>query len=358
MISENNILNPIKKIENENSALKARESYEPINPAMPARVVIATTDACNLKCPMCISAPHNVHFELPFETFKKLAKETFPSAKEYHLGGSGEPLLTSYFVKIPSIVSHYGMKMSIITNGMLLTEDVSKLIMPVLRDVKVSFDGATKETFEKIRPGSNYETIIKNIKDFIKVRGSIHSKSEITLQTTLMYDNIKEFPNIIQIGHELGVDRIKACFMRALTKEMVSNCLWFHKKLANKQLEKAEELAEDYDIRVMLPKRFNLEENYINKEKGSFCHYLWEEIWIEVNGDVKPCCHRYAPLMGNVNKTPIKKIWNNKIYQEMRKRLKDNPPNYCKTCALVNEFKSHDWNYSRESLILIKSDIR
>ena len=344
----------IQKSENERNAIRSRDSYEPINPAMPVRVVIATTDACNLRCPMCISSPHNVHFELPFDTFRELARETFPLAKEYHMGGSGEPLLTSYFSKIPPIVKDYQLKMSIITNGMLLTEKISEMIMPVLRDVKVSFDGATKETFEKIRPGSCFETIVENIRDFVRIRESSPKKAEITLQTTLMYDNIKEFPNIVEIAHDLGVDRVKACFMRALTKEMTPQCLWFHKKIANRYLEKAEKLAKSYGIRAMFPKRFDLRESHgidAKTKKRGFCHYLWEEVWIDTNGDVKPCCHRKSPVVGNINEETFKKIWNNKTYQEMRRRLKSEPFNYCKNCALVNEFRTRDWVYSRESLI-------
>jgi len=161
-----------KKLENESIALNARRSHSSINPAMPVRVNIATTDDCNLRCPTCIFPDHGMHHELSLQDFKEFAKELFPLAREYHTTLLGEPLLTSYFKEIPHILQQYQMQMSLVTNGMLLTKDVSNLIMPVLRDIKFSFDGATKQTFERIRPRSNFETILENIKQFLRLRNS------------------------------------------------------------------------------------------------------------------------------------------------------------------------------------------
>lgn len=341
------------KNENEKLAFESRDSKKFVNPAMPVRVFIATTNKCNLKCPVCPNSESNKGKELPYEVFLKLADELFPLAKEYHTTVSGEPLLTSYFKEIPSILLNYNTKMNLTTNGMMLTEDISRLIMPVLNDIKISFDGATKKTFEKIRPGSNLEIIVNNINNFIKIRSSSIYKPTLTLQTTLMRDNVKELPEIVKIAYDLGADRIKAYFMIVYNPEYKDKSLWFHKKLTNEYLEIADGLAKSYGLKSKLPKKFNLEESS-NKYKFTdiICHFLWQEAWIEVNGDIISCCNIDRYVMGNIYENSFSQIWNNKIYQDMRKRLNtDNPYECCKDCALVNEFRLNGMDYSYKSLI-------
>jgi len=344
----------LNKNENEKNAINARDSKQAINPAMPVRVFISSTNSCNLNCIMCPNSEKRGS-ELPFEIFKDLAKELFPLAKEYHTTTSGEPLLTSYFKEIPFILRNYDTKLNLTTNGMMLTEDISRLIMPVLSDVKVSFDGSTKKTFEKIRLGSNYENIIKNIEDFIKIRDSSYYKPTLTLQTTLMLENIKELPDIVKIAHNIGADRVKAYLMIAYNPTMKEQSLWFHKKLANECIEVAEELSKSYRLKTKFPKRFSLDkDNKMNtfNYRNLVCHFLWQEGWIETNGNVISCCNIDRSVMGNIYQESFTKIWNNEKYQDMRRRLNSaDPYTSCKYCALVNEFRPNGLDYNYRSLI-------
>jgi len=345
-----------KKIENEKKALNFRKTFNTINSAMPVRVNIGTTDVCNLRCPMCIFPDHSEHGEMPFETFMELGRELFPLAKEYHTTLFGEPLLTSYFKEIPKILNSYQTKMSFVTNGMLLNQKSSKLVIPVLRDIKFSFDGATKRTFEKIRPNSNFELILKNIKEFIELRNSTQYRPTVTLLTTLMYDNIKELPDIINLAYKLGIDRVKACFMVLTNPALKMQSLWFYKELTNEYLDKAEKLATSYGIKTKFYKKFKLNESSANNKKGTWnidCRFLWEEAWVKVNGDILPCCNIETPVAGNVYKIPFSVAWNNDIYQNMRQRLNsENPYECCKHCILPNEdVKTDYYDYDYKSLI-------
>lgn len=357
MESENNYTLD-KKLENERIAINARKSFNPINPAMPVRVNIATTDGCNLRCPMCISPFHDECNELPFETFEELGSELFPRAKEYHTTLAGEPLVTSYFRKIPEILQQYNTKMSFVTNGILLTQDISELIMPVLRDIKVSFDGATKETFQKVRPNADFEGILSNIEKFVELRNNSPYNPTITLLPTVMYDNVRELPDIVELAHDLGVDRVKVCFMVLRNPDLMDQSLWFHKELANEYLDKSIELAESYGIKTKFYKKFNLDESYLHRKRDTWkidCRFLWEEGWVKVDGNVIPCCNIDTPVVGNIYEESFTDIWNNNMYQDMRQRLNsDDPYECCKHCILPNEdVNSETYNYEYGSLILI-----
>lgn len=355
------------KEKNERLAIQARKLNKPINPAMPVRVFISTTNKCNFKCPTCPNTIKKLkNKELPFQTFRDLAKELFPLAKEFHPTVKGEPLMTSYFDKIPSLLQKYKVHMNLTTNGMLLSKKTSKLIMPVLSDIKISFDGAQKSTFEKIRPGSNFRIVLNNIKELIKIRNNFliknkrKSKPTITLQTTLMATNIRELPDIVRIAANLGADRVKAYFMITYNQRFIKESLWFHKETTNYYLEKAKKLARNYKIITKFPKEFNLNKNIKTgtrmKNDHIVCHFLWQEAWVEEDGSIIPCCSFNAPILGNIYKTPFSKIWNNKSYQNLRRRINSNPPKYCQNCALVNEFNEKGKDYIYESLIYLKEN--
>ena len=71
------------------------------------------------------------------------------------------------------------------TNATNLTEEnSSKLIKSGLDLIIYSFDGGTKETYEKMRPGrfkkNSFEKVYQNIKNFKKVRDKLNSKFTFT----------------------------------------------------------------------------------------------------------------------------------------------------------------------------------
>ncbi len=55
------------------------------------------------------------------------------------------------------------------------------------------------------------------------------------------------------------------------------------------------------------------------KEK-TFCPRLWNEIYINVNGDVFACCHEKPKVLGNIYKKKLKEICNSPIIKEFRKK--------------------------------------
>jgi len=338
------------KIENENLAKMSEKERLPVSLGMPTRTSINTTSKCNLKCGMCryhgqSKIPPEI---LPLETFIKIGEQLFPYSKELHPAVKGEPLLTPYLKEMINIIYKYGVKLNLTTNGMLLFPEISELIVPVLRDIKISFDGAKKETLEKIRMGSKYEAIIENIRSFVDVRDKYvnfnKEKSDfyrptITIQSVLMTDNIEELPDIVRIAYDLGVDKVKGFNLTISDPNYLNKSLLFEQKLANKYLKKAIELADSLGIQTKYQDLFDENIDIFNykdnKPRKRHCAFLWRQFNIESNGDVTPCCHDKSPIMGNIYKNSIEEIWNNRAYQEMRARLdSENPYDCCKHCTI------------------------
>lgn len=99
--------------------------------------------------------------DMTLKTYKKISK-FFPYAKSVHLQGWGEPLLHKDVIKMVKMAKKSGCSVSFTTNGTLLTRETSEEVTELGVDViAVSIAGATRETHEKIRTGSNFEELAR-----------------------------------------------------------------------------------------------------------------------------------------------------------------------------------------------------
>ena len=62
----------------------------------------------------------------------------------------------------------------------MLGEEVARAILEAeIEAVEISLDALTKTTYEKIRRGSNYESVMSNVHRFIKLRNEIKARTKI-----------------------------------------------------------------------------------------------------------------------------------------------------------------------------------
>ena len=135
---------------------------------LPVTMDIEPTTGCNFRCTMCqVSSPDFVSKNLDFEMFKKTIKDNNQLLK-IKLQGMGEPLVNTKFFDMVDFASKQGIVSEITTNGSLLNEkNIVKLYNSNLSRITISIDGATSETFEKIRVRSNFDVVVKNCKNLV-----------------------------------------------------------------------------------------------------------------------------------------------------------------------------------------------
>jgi len=275
-----------------------------------------------------------------------VAEETFTYAKWVQLATAGEPLAAESFREQLEIAKKYSLKVDLVTNGTLLNSDeLIEEILQVLGCLRVSIDAATKETYESIRIGAKFEQVIENIKRFNYFRRKIEQnrRPPLHLLYVLMRRNIEELPQFIELAKELEADSINTTHVIIHQKKMKKESLVYHKELANYYMMVAQKKADELSLHLNNPPLFNTVYDVQgrrskNNSKSEFkrCPFLWKQAYIEWNGDVVPCCVPGHPVMGNVKERPFTEIWNNEIYQEMRRRLNtDNPFDCCKHCFIV-----------------------
>lgn len=182
----------------------------------PTRVNLAYDRHCNLACPSCRTAPITSDDEVRDRLDGLTQRNVFPLleiAREAFITGSGDPFASRTFRKILGWISKETcpeLEIILMTNGMLFTEkEWAKF--PNLRGkvkiVKVSLDGATKETHEALRRGSKWETMSKNL-PFI---GSLIPKGDIKayeLVFVVQKENFREMGAFVDLAKSVGATSV------------------------------------------------------------------------------------------------------------------------------------------------------
>ena len=161
---------------------------------MPNLYEIEVTNRCNLRCIMCKRhLSERRDDDLTFESFKTIADQ----AEEYcelmtmHVGG--ESFLNMEIFEMFDYAKKVGIPIWVSTNGTTLVESVRKKILnSPLNGLVISIDGASKETYEKIRIGSNYDKVVENVFALLKLAKDMKSKLFITIQMVVQDFNQHE----------------------------------------------------------------------------------------------------------------------------------------------------------------------
>jgi len=191
--------------------------------------------------------------DMNIRTFFRISKY-FPYAKVVYLSGWGEPLLNKNILDMIKIAKEAKCSVGFTTNGMLLTEELSKELIKLRVDmIGVSIDGANPETYESIRVGAEFNKLIENVRTLNAVKEKMRSsKPEVVFTFLMMKKNINELPSIIDLAYELKVDRVVAtnldCTMKLLDEELHLFSCNNPKRSFIKMIEEAKVKAEKYNI--------------------------------------------------------------------------------------------------------------
>lgn len=317
----------------------------------PWRITFDTNpDDCNLSCIMCEDHSPYSHTQherkaaglakrrMSSDLIKKILVESKNSAlREIIPSTMGEPLIYPYFEDIINLCHEYNIKLNLTTNGTFPRKGVDKwanLLLPVTSDVKISWNGASKETQEKIMLGTKWEKVLDNVKKFIQLRnGYVYFNDnycQVTLQLTFLETNITELSDIIQLGIDLVVDRIKGHHLWAHFPEIKDLSMRRNPPAIsrwNKAVKKAQEVAASN----LLPngKHIKLDNIYLLSETatedllpGGECPFLGQEAWIAPDGRFSPCCapdkdRRKLGDFGGLAEQKLDAIWHSQSYQAL-----------------------------------------
>ncbi|KKU60162.1 MAG: hypothetical protein UX81_C0003G0022 [Parcubacteria group bacterium GW2011_GWA2_47_12] len=186
---------------------------------IPRRVTIETIFECNFHCPMCpIDLPsRRTKGPMEWDLYKKIIDELVPYREHIEmmdLFSLGEPLMDRLIFKRIKYAKDTGFKnLGISTNASLLTARNQKLFFESgIDNIIFSIDGATKETYEAIRVGGNFEKVIANCTSAIALRNKGNYKTKFLVRFTRQDKNRREWPEFCKFW-ESKIDRSRGDFL-------------------------------------------------------------------------------------------------------------------------------------------------
>ncbi len=298
----------------------------------------AITNRCNLNCLHCRGMAKE---ELDDKTILRVANEIVSLMPGWVIIEGGEPLLCKELFEVIEIFSRHKIKVYIISNGMFFDERFAKRFKDLDVNLMISIDGADRESYEKIRRGANFD----KLKESVSIANEYNILDSCPI--TIGKQNFLQIDKLFRFAKEIGYKKVTFLGLKP--------CKDYEKYVLNaEEYEKfffsVIRYQKDYNIDVYVDEpffkpflkkhNFNYSpdpENGIIVSGISRCIF-GDYMFIETNGDVKPCT--FAPIiMGNVNEKNLCEIWASMQDSEFIKKIKDfsTREDQCKECEYLYE---------------------
>lgn len=289
----------------------------------PFDIQIEITNKCNLNCIICPRdrVLERGYDDMSFDSFKKIVDQ-FSNLNSITIAGIGENYLNKDFLRMIKYAKSINIMVIFIDNFFFIDKKAaSELIDLKIDRTFCSLDGATKETYEKIRIGANFGDIISNLKNLFQIKKSKKSNfPEIGFKYVVNKYNLNEINNFIELINSISKpERTTIIFSKILGREDLST------EIPPKIIDKANEKAKNLNILLQWE---NIEKKTIN-----LCSY-WLRPYINIQGEVFPCCFMmFKASLGNIFEKNFKEIWNSQPYKDLRKVIKKGEvPSFCQFC--------------------------
>jgi spiro-SPASM protein len=277
------------------AAMRRGDPYRPL--PFPQAVHIEITNRCNLACVMC---PHptmeRAQGLMNEDLFRRIVDELAGHKlmlENVAIMGLGEPMLHPDLEKFAVIAADAGIpNLYLSTNGTALTEKRARRIVEdgALGRVIISLDGASKETFESIRVGADFEKVMANTRRMIEIKKELRrSRPVVTLQILSMPQTRGEIDAFCEKWEPILGDG---------------------DEILIKEVDTFGGLVEDLrlDSQREPPDRYA-------------CRLLWKDMSISWDGMVTVCCKDvfYKLSVARVGEAPLEKIWKSERWESYRR---------------------------------------
>jgi radical SAM protein with 4Fe4S-binding SPASM domain len=279
--------------------------------------VVGGKGMCNAHCAMCtIDKWERPATIMTNEVFASIIDGIAPFKQHVEyvtLHGNGEPLLDRHMASKVKYVKQKGFSgVGFASNCSALTQRrADELLAAGLDTIICSIDGFKKETHEAIRPGTDYEAIVRNVKYFIEARNR-SGKTKILIRFIRQELNQHEFP------------AYKEYWEKYLNPAFGDEVLVFNIHNWGSQLEVGNQINESFGtVHDSVP----------------ICADLYHRLLIFPNGDLAFCDADYNGFydLGNVQKEHFLKLYNGERLNFYRQKMESGRIGelpYCKSCTI------------------------
>jgi Fe-coproporphyrin III synthase len=333
------LANPIHTIQRYRTLQTHRISALPIAILMPH-------SACNCRCAMCDIWKDNANLKQLTEaditglldTFKKLGTQLV-------LMSGGEALLNHNFFRFCEILQQRGIKVSLLSTGLLLQKHAERLVRHV-HDVVVSLDG-DRHTHDAIRRVEGaYDLLAKGV----AALKSLRPDYPITARSVIHRLNFRLWPRMVEAAREIGLDQISFLPADVSSEAFNRSQPW----AVDRQLEIVPDLADLPELQALTnevvelgkrwpgfvaepPDKLQKIHDYYAAYHGlgaypyKKCNAPWVSTVVEADGTVRPCFFHQS--WGNIRERPLHEILNSPQALDFRRGLDMERDATCVKCV-------------------------
>ena len=325
----------------------------------PLRVMLDTTNRCNIRCVMC-------HFAYPAaweqqlerwtpEFLALVEREVFPHTYQAQLSLGTEPLVWKAFPDLLDACKRAGVPyIEMYTNGLLITEELAeKIVATPMSRVQLSLEGGTKEGFESVRVGASFERFKRGVRLLSEAKARAGSLLPVLqFNITMLRRNAHELETMLHLAKELGVTDLD--FRHVIVHDglgMEDESFLNDKPGFNRLMRRARELAVELGLAIVFqPKDFDLGQpadaaattplalrpdvvkpvQYlpvppppaVEGHGSPECWAPWRQVLIRADGSVVPCPFWYTDdTMGNLHRQSFMEVWEGEPFRRLRHGL-------------------------------------
>jgi MoaA/NifB/PqqE/SkfB family radical SAM enzyme len=325
---------------------------------LPEFVQIEPVGQCNLRCAMCPiqfrvdGPPYGPPAFMPFETFQRLLDQ-FPAIRELHLQGLGEPMMHPRFFDMVEHAAGRGIRVGTNSNLTLLhVHGAERCVASGLASLHVSIDGATRETYERIRRRARFDRVRRNLEALVAARARrAREEPRLVLVAVAMQENLHELAALVRLAHGFGIPDV---FVQHLAHDFGEAALPARYRpmrdfvaaqtllgeppgRVEQHFDEARAVARDLGIRLRLP-RVRPRVYPPGTPGRARCDWPWRGAYVSYNGRAMPCCMVATPDrvdLGDMAGDGVAAVWHGEAYDGFRRRLDSpEPPDVCRSCSL------------------------
>jgi len=281
----------------------------PIQWGVPFTISIEPTTACNLRCPECPSGLRSFSRptgNLRADFFRRTIDDLYRDLYFLIFYFQGEPYINPEFLDMVKYASQKGIYTITSTNGHFLSEEnARRTIESGLDRLIISVDGSTQEVYEQYRKSGNLDHVLHGARNVVKWKKQLGSKTpHLIFQFLVVRPNEHQIPEIYRLAKEIGIDEVK-----------LKTAQIYDYAQGNSLIPVQDQYSR---YRQQADGSYRIKNKLLNH-----CWKLWHACVITWDGMVVPCCFdkdaQYR--MGNLQDQSLRKVWQQKPYQEFRKNI-------------------------------------
>ncbi|MBW8057493.1 MAG: radical SAM protein [candidate division NC10 bacterium] len=325
----------------------------PIVSELPRTLYLETTNRCNSKCQTCVRTflTREPPKDLTLAELQRIVDQ-FPVLERVVLHGVGEPLLNRELFDMIAYLKVKGATVLFNSDAISLTpKRAQQLIDSRLDEFRVSMDGATRHTYEKIRGVDQFDRVVGNVEQLLDLQRKLEQQiPRVSLWFTAMKTNLEELPAFVRLASRIGVPEVYVQRLVYNGHGMAVADQSLHQALHAREenlIKEAEGLARTFEVAFkasgLTTPLESLHGTELGRRPWSGCQRPWTLSYVTANGNVLPCCitpwsakNYQGALLGNAFTDDFASIWNGERYQQFRETFEsDVPPDPCRGCGLL-----------------------